>query len=699
MVKGTEVFFSDNNWEYLLTKVLGEEREKIEELILSLIEREFNNIRGSVFVRNIESADMLYVTVAHGDYHHYLHSQLNRNQGLSGYGLAKRRIIVINTKDDVPPHIKPYGAGIEPEDRIIVIPLIPRQSILFQPPKRWAVVVLYRVNDDFTEEDIKLAQALSVHYGYLLDIYYTTKLVLAQKEVEKLGKEMIFQAEQYKGPISPFLQEYFQKALKLMKNAEAGSLLIEVPGGFKYIAVAGYPENLLSMPPVSRSRHIAWYMYGEKNLRRGKPRILTEKTIRELLKQEVVVKPSKKTFLIKSTLGIPVVSGSRAVMFLNMDSFSSPVAFDDIDVEIAGRIGTYFSIAYEFLFGKLKIESLEATLNRINTLAELLSQEEDRHQEYHPLDILVDVILRGLEVLNTKITIIMGDNLDKAIIIGEADDDTLHRINSMKIIAKMNKFAMDVHGNDNILMVSFKATVGGEEKTLFIALVREDIWSRADIDYIYSIVGAAIIYLKNVNYLKAIRKTQEETLKMLGKSLEIRDIETQGHTVRTAYLTKELANLIGFEDIKGITWGAYLHDIGKLAIPDKILLKPERLTDEEYAIIKRHVIYGYDLIKNIEGLPETTKNVVLYHHERWDGKGYMKGLSGTDIPLEARIFAVIDVFDALISERPYKKPWPIDKALEEIKNEAGTHFDPTVVEAFLDLMQDHSRREKVEALL
>ncbi len=698
-MKGTGAFFSDKNWEYLLTKILGEEREKVESIILSLIEREFEDIRGSVFVRNIENADILYVTVAHGHYEKFLHEQLSRSEGLSGYGITHKKVYAINSKEDLPPTATPYGDDIRPSDRLLVIPLMPKESILFQPYKGWAVVVLNRKDQDFTEEDIKKAWDLSKHYGYLLDIYYTTKLVLAQKEVEKLGKEMIFQAEQYKGPISPFLQEYFQKALKLMKNAEAGSLLIEVPGGFKYIAVAGYPENLLAMPPVSRSRHIAWYMYGEKNLRRGKPRILTEKTIRELLKQEVVVKPSKKTFLIKSTLGIPVVSGSRAVMFLNMDSFSSPVAFDDIDVEIAGRLGTYFSIAYEFLFGKLKIESLEATLNRINTLAELLSQEEDRHQEYHPLDILVDVILRGLEVLKTKTTIILGDGIKKDIIIGETDDDTLHRINSMKIIAKMNKFAMDVHGNDNILMVSFKATVGGEEKTLFIALVREDIWSRADIDYIYSIVGAAIIYLKNVNYLKAIRKTQEETLKMLGKSLEIRDIETQGHTVRTAYLTKELANLIGFEDIKGITWGAYLHDIGKLAIPDKILLKPERLTDEEYAIIKRHVVYGYDLIKNIEGLPETTKNVVLYHHERWDGKGYMKGLSGTDIPLEARIFAVIDVFDALISERPYKKPWPIDKALEEIKNEAGTHFDPAVVEAFLDLMADHSRREKVEALL
>jgi putative nucleotidyltransferase with HDIG domain len=176
---------------------------------------------------------------------------------------------------------------------------------------------------------------------------------------------------------------------------------------------------------------------------------------------------------------------------------------------------------------------------------------------------------------------------------------------------------------------------------------------------------------------------------MLGKALEMRDIETKGHTERTAQLTRLLAEHMGFKDMKGIMWGAYIHDIGKIAIPDRILLKPGKLTKEEFDVIKRHVIYGYDLIRNIEGLPETTKNVVLYHHERWDGTGYMRGLKGENIPLEARIFAVVDVFDALISERPYKKPWPIDKALKEIEKNAGTHFDPKVVKAFLEVIPQH----------
>ena len=276
-MKGTDTFFSDKNWEYLLTKILGEERNKIEELVLSFIEKEFDNITGSVFVRNIESADILYITAAHGRYERFLHSELEHTEGLAGYSLIDSRVFAVNKPEDVPPISTPYGENVIVGDKILIIPLIPPHSIMFQPPKKWGVVDLFRRDRDFTEEDIEKAKVLSRHYGYLLDIYYTTKLVISQKEVEKFGREMIFQAEQYKGPISPFLQEYFQKALKLIKNAEAGSLLIEVPGGFKYIAVAGYPEDLLSMPPVSRAKHIAWYMYGERNLRQGNPAFLRKK--------------------------------------------------------------------------------------------------------------------------------------------------------------------------------------------------------------------------------------------------------------------------------------------------------------------------------------------------------------------------------------------------------------------------------------
>ncbi|WP_344982541.1 HD-GYP domain-containing protein, partial [Deinococcus rubellus] len=139
-------------------------------------------------------------------------------------------------------------------------------------------------------------------------------------------------------------------------------------------------------------------------------------------------------------------------------------------------------------------------------------------------------------------------------------------------------------------------------------------------------------------------------------------------------------------DLHHLRQGAYLHDLGKLCVPDQILRKPGRLTPEEWGVMQSHVVQGHDLATRIAGLAGQTLDVIRSHHEHWDGRGYPDGLAGTAIPLGARIFAVCDVYDALISERPYKKAWSHEEAVSEIKREVGHHFDPDVVRAFLSLM-------------
>jgi HD-GYP domain-containing protein (c-di-GMP phosphodiesterase class II) len=132
--------------------------------------------------------------------------------------------------------------------------------------------------------------------------------------------------------------------------------------------------------------------------------------------------------------------------------------------------------------------------------------------------------------------------------------------------------------------------------------------------------------------------------------------------------------------------GAYLHDLGKLAIPDAILLKPGKLEPNEWIIMKEHAERGYNLAKLIPGLSPVALEVIRHHHERYDGMGYPTGLIGENIPLEARIFAVCDVYDALCSKRPYKNAWTQAQALEEIQAQRGKHFDPNVVDAFIEVM-------------
>ena len=200
-----------------------------------------------------------------------------------------------------------------------------------------------------------------------------------------------------------------------------------------------------------------------------------------------------------------------------------------------------------------------------------------------------------------------------------------------------------------------------------------------------------------------VRSTLEAGMLTLGLVLEARDSDTQGHTNRATGLTEQLGERFGLnaDALDHLRQGAYLHDLGKLSIPDEILRKPGRLTPQEWVIMQSHVTKGYDLAVRIPGLPQGVLDIIRSHHERWDGSGYPDALSGTDIPLNARLFAVCDVYDALISVRPYKEAWSHEDATAEITRQSGRHFDPDVVRAFLDLTRHRpdSRQELPEMVM
>lgn len=190
---------------------------------------------------------------------------------------------------------------------------------------------------------------------------------------------------------------------------------------------------------------------------------------------------------------------------------------------------------------------------------------------------------------------------------------------------------------------------------------------------------------------KLVQSRQEEMLERLAIVGEKRDDDTGEHTFRVGNLSAEIAEQMGLSEQKIIMLrqAARLHDIGKVAIPDSVLLKPGRLTQEEFEIIKRHTTVGAEILaQSPTPIVRMAEEIALSHHERWDGKGYPQGLSKQQIPLTARIVTVSDVFDALINERPYKKAWELERAITEIKNCIGTQFDPEVVNAFLLILKD-----------
>ncbi len=181
----------------------------------------------------------------------------------------------------------------------------------------------------------------------------------------------------------------------------------------------------------------------------------------------------------------------------------------------------------------------------------------------------------------------------------------------------------------------------------------------------------------------------DATIEGWSRALDLRDKETEGHSQRVTGLAYSLAKNMGLEkdDLVNIRRGALLHDIGKMGVPDTILFNPGQLTDEEWLVMKMHPVYAYDMLFPILYLREALK-IPYSHHEKWDGSGYPQGLSAEAIPFAARIFAVADVYDALISDRPYRKAWSQEKALDYIKEQAGIHFDPKVVAVFLETVPD-----------
>ena len=181
----------------------------------------------------------------------------------------------------------------------------------------------------------------------------------------------------------------------------------------------------------------------------------------------------------------------------------------------------------------------------------------------------------------------------------------------------------------------------------------------------------------------------DATIEGWSRALDLRDKETEGHTQRVTTMTLKLAQAVNVDlfHMVHMRRGALLHDIGKMGIPDAILLKNGKLTAEEWDIMRRHPIYAYEMLLPIEYL-KPALDIPYRHHEKWDGSGYPHGLKGEEIPQAARIFAVADVWDALISDRPYRKAWSREDALEYIKSESGKHFDPNLVEHFLRLIQE-----------
>jgi putative nucleotidyltransferase with HDIG domain len=456
-----------------------------------------------------------------------------------------------------------------------------------------------------------------------------------------------------------------------------------------------------TIPPDQGGGLLGWIINHQQSL-----------LIDDVVQETLPVPPSPSERDIRSWLGVPLLVGDRVVgamvvqshqesdfrpaqkQLLELLASQAAIAFEnsrlydqaqrrmkriaslrEVDRAISGTVDLQTTL--EVLIGQLS-----STLD-VDAAAVLLFQPSMQTLEY--------VVQRGFKTEAAR-----PDNL----LLGEspAGKTALRR----RLIHIRSLTEYEIEGTDYLVQQGFETYLGVPliAKGDLVGVLEVCQRSRKEIsqewlDFLEALADQAAIAIDRLNLFNDLNRTNLEliqaydaTIEGWARAIELRDVVTEGHSRRVEEMTVKLAARMGVNEkaLAHIRRGALLHDIGKMAIPDSILLKEGKLNEEEWGLMKKHPVYAYEMLSRIDFL-RPALSIPYAHHEWWDGSGYPRGLSGEEIPLEARIFAVVDVWDALQSDRPYRKAWSEEKTLSYLREQAGTQFDPQVVEIFLNFLQ------------
>ena len=506
------------------------------------------------------------------------------------------------------------------------------------------------------------------------------------------------------------LERILEAALHAVPAAEKGSiLLMEEDGSLRIHALVGFahPERLRDFvfpPGVGLAARVA---------RERRPLLIHD--VREegtWFRWDVSIAQLEEVRNIRSVIAAPLLLGEEVLGVISLDSLV-PHAFETHDLQVLQSIASTAALVLQ------RAQLFEEARRRAAHLEALNAVLTEASQHLSNLDALLEVTLdRLLQVLHLQkgaIWIPSGLSQQGLAVLRHVPRDIgpltavyarrrnipLDKVIVVEDVQKSGPFAQaDFFWRAEIraMLVAPLWAKGRRIGGIAVAASQPRTWRKDEIDLLDALGRQIGLFIERAHLFEDLQRAHQEliqaydeTIKGWGRLLEMRDAETRGHTQRVTELTLRLARAMGLseEQLVHIRRGALLHDIGKIAIPDAILLKPGPLSSVEWQLMKRHPLFALEMLGDIAYLRPALE-IPLYHHERWDGTGYPYGLKGEDIPLAARIFAVVDVYDALTSDRPYRPAWPREKALDYLRDQAGRLFDPKVVRAFLNLIQEEA---------
>lgn len=559
-----------------------------------------------------------------------------------------------------------------------------------------------RKSDAFDEEDERLMNTVAGVLGTSIERIRLFRMEQKQRwNAENLREATAALTITMK---LPDLYENILSALEKIVSYDSASIVLEKDGEMEIVAGRGFPDGV--------------NMVGRRLPASGKwedIRLSQHPLILEDAQTDAKFQSWPETSYIHGWMGIPMIVEDTVLGFLNVDNRTANI-YTEEDASLTQTFANQAAIAIKNAF--------------------LYKSEQRRHQEAEKLRQAATAVTSSLdlkEVLSLLLSalndvvpfdsasIIMPDGENVKIVAAQGFPEELHIIDSVYPMGnKLLKQVLDtgqsliledainderfqkwnpvpIRGWMGIPMIARGRVIG------FITLdsLTPGSFTPGAAELAQSFAHQASVAIENARLFESLKKTNldlslayDTTLEGWGKALELRDKETQGHTLRVTNLTLKLARLMGCtsEQLVQIRRGALVHDIGKMGVPDHILHKNGPLTKKEWEEMRKHPQHAFDLLYPIEYL-RPALDIAYCHHEWWDGSGYPRGLRETQIPLAARIFAVVDVWDALLYERPYRKNgWPKKKIIKYLQEQAGIHFDPDVVNIFVQMILNEQKK-------